>query len=625
MKNTICHRVLRKLYCVTFAIACMAAPIGALGQTPYLVKDINPGPGGTLFSFLSGVFTLGGTIVGVGDTAYFQTCDPTHGNSLWKTDGTEKGTKFVADDGPDVCDDLDDLNPYLDNNKPWSAVNNTLIFRQGTQLWRTDGTSVGTFPVYTSPNAFAPLQVGNVGDVLYFADLGPPCRLLKTDGTAVGTTVVAANRCAYSGVDFNGTLIFESDFNIWRSDGTSAGTVPVFVASFNDNIDLRVRLVLDGVLYFRVFQSSQGSYALWRTDGTNGGTGLVKAVGAGSIEDMVHIGSTLYFRSSNQFSNQLWRSDGTPAGTVPLNVPAGTEFAYDLVASGSDLLFSAFSPSDGVNLWRTTGAIGATPTLVTGLPSRNSPIGGFEFTPVGNRVYFTNADDAGEVELWKVEGAAATLVADILPGPAGSDPKGLTAVNDALYFWASDGSHGGELWAVKEAPAKSKCASKKMTALGKNVFAAAKCYAKAVSKGVAVDAACLAKADGKLGTAVAKAEASADCTTTGDTAALASAAGAFVDTAVTTITGGAAGPNKCDSKKITAAGKEAFKKAKCYAKAASSGKVLDLTCLSKEGTKLVAAFIKAELGGGCSAVGDAGALESQVTAFVADTVEPLAP
>jgi ELWxxDGT repeat protein len=39
-----------------------------------------------------------------------------------------------------------------------------------------------------------------------------------------------------------------------------------------------------------------------------------------------------------------------------------------------------------------------------------------------------------------------TLVKDINPGPAGSLPYALTAVDGALYLNATDPDHGAELW-----------------------------------------------------------------------------------------------------------------------------------------------------------------------------------
>jgi hypothetical protein len=56
-----------------------------------------------------------------------------------------------------------------------------------------------------------------------------------------------------------------------------------------------------------------------------------------------------------------------------------------------------------------------------------------------------------------------------------------------------------------------KCTGAKLQAFGKAVDATSQCRADARKKGVAVDAACLAKADAKLHEAFAKAEKNATC------------------------------------------------------------------------------------------------------------------
>src|SRR5262249_5406482 len=52
---------------------------------PYLVKDVNPGPGGSAPYYMTGV----------GGTAFFQAFRPDTGVELWASDGTEAGTRLV--------------------------------------------------------------------------------------------------------------------------------------------------------------------------------------------------------------------------------------------------------------------------------------------------------------------------------------------------------------------------------------------------------------------------------------------------------------------------------------------------------------------------------------------------
>ena len=68
------------------------------------------------------------------------------------------------------------------------------------------------------------------------------------------------------------------------------------------------------------------------------------------------------------------------------------------------------------------------------------------FVTAGGITYFAAGDGDHGVELWKTDGRAVSLVADIRPGPANSSPSGLIAVGNAVFFTASDGNGSFRLW-----------------------------------------------------------------------------------------------------------------------------------------------------------------------------------
>jgi ELWxxDGT repeat protein len=67
---------------------------------------------------------------------------------------------------------------------------------------------------------------------------------------------------------------------------------------------------------------------------------------------------------------------------------------------------------------------------------------------VGSTLFFTASDGVNGNELWKSDGTAAgtVLVKDIFPGLSGPSPSSLTAVGNTLFFTANDGVNGNELW-----------------------------------------------------------------------------------------------------------------------------------------------------------------------------------
>src|SRR5262249_40455119 len=118
--------------------------------------------------------------------------------------------------------------------------------------WRSDGTAAGTFMVkdihpgssHGFPNGSYPRHLPAVGGAVFFSATDPTHRgLWKSDRTAARTGPVAPdsgaplpNRPADGGgnhlTDVGGTLFFSAfdpvhGTELWRSDGTAAGTVLV--------------------------------------------------------------------------------------------------------------------------------------------------------------------------------------------------------------------------------------------------------------------------------------------------------------------------------------------------------------------------------------------------------------
>ena len=101
-----------------------------------------------------------------------------------------------------------------------------------------------------------------------------------------------------------------------RRDRAGQGHQPR-VASSSDPGSLTA---VGGTLYFTAKDGAHG-IELWKSDGTSAGTALVKdiAVGISSSypSDLTAVGGTLYFTAGDEnCSYGLWKTDGTTAGTV---------------------------------------------------------------------------------------------------------------------------------------------------------------------------------------------------------------------------------------------------------------------------------------------------------------------
>ena len=134
---------------------------------------------------------------------------------------------------------------------------------------------------------------------------------------------------------------------------------------------------------------------LWKSDGTTAGTVLVKDINPGSASSSIGyltpVGNTLYFVASNGTQGvELWKSDGTTAGTMLVkDIRSGSASSYPSALAGmNDLLY--FSASDGVNgteLWKSDGTSAGTQMLFNIHPtSSSSPQ---YLTTMGGFVYFS--------------------------------------------------------------------------------------------------------------------------------------------------------------------------------------------------------------------------------------------
>ena len=157
---------------------------------------------------------------------------------LWISDGTFSGTHLLADLPGDAL-------------PGWAGLDGKLFFSvagaAGASLWSSDGTAAGTAPlssIATVPSEPRALTVS--GGVLFFAGFTfeTGYELWRTDGTAAGTYLLrdldpgpasglaptfesdSAIAAASGGVVFTATTGTRGA-ELWWSDGTQAGTVPL--------------------------------------------------------------------------------------------------------------------------------------------------------------------------------------------------------------------------------------------------------------------------------------------------------------------------------------------------------------------------------------------------------------
>ena len=436
-----------------------------------LVKDIRPGHSGSILGPNGGGDVTPQLADGSG-VLYLAADDGRHGRELWLSDGNRKRTYMVRDINPGPGGSLFGIIPSSSSGSPFYFFPDDGV--HGSELWRSNGSAAGTTLVKDLfPGPASSLSTGGVGldlinlrGTLYFSYVGFPNPqnqgLYRSDGTDAGTTLVKQIIGVRALTSFNGTLYFGGagddpifKIGLWRSDGTTAGTTNI-----KEGVAPSEIVNADGTMYI-----ADGYRGLWRSDGTSAGTAMVKDISpSGAIQDLTAVGGAVYFLASSGCCNkpdELWRSDGTEAGTTivqHLDVEPG--YGFDLTAFRGKLYFTA-----GGWLWRSNGTPHGT-TIVKGncKPKAGARVRCFSgLTATGDdALYLVGSDQKFGAELWRSNGTrkGTEIVTDIRRGRDSSLPMYLTAINHTLFFAAKDGKHGRELWKVKPGPckkAKGKC------------------------------------------------------------------------------------------------------------------------------------------------------------------------
>ncbi|MBC7783621.1 MAG: hypothetical protein H7144_07255, partial [Burkholderiales bacterium] len=330
---------------------------------------------------------------------YFTADDGAHGTELWRSDGSGPGTFMVTDVFPGTGSSAPNYLTVCNGKLLFSAINDGFA---GRELFVTDGTAAGTvridiYPGMTSSTPNSLVELNGAAIFLATSPANSNERMWRSDGTAAGTTLLGGPTSVQA-MSRIGNQIYLCTFSeIWRTDGTVAGTQKVAtVQPYIPSGTTRWPIAdANGIVFFGGKNGIGGAGSeLWRTDGTAAGTVMVKDINVGigfnaNPDLLTSVGGRVFFTATELIGgNELWSSDGTLAGTSRVQdlYPDATDSSPTSLSNfNGQLFFAADDGLYGAELYKVVGSDVIPPDFTTR-----------QFDPAGTKLKFTFTEDVSK-------------------------------------------------------------------------------------------------------------------------------------------------------------------------------------------------------------------------------------
>lgn len=353
-------------------------------------------------------------------------------NELWATDGTPAGTRRLRRFEANVC--VNHYYCFAPFTDALTAFGDEVYFTasdggKDAELWKSDGTEAGTRRLTRLPQGFSPrgASLRRIGGRWTFLVADPEGVLALWAGPSPGAAT-SLTGCRGGcptvrqllGRDASGRVLFQGGdaahgSEPWVTDGTASGThrladiCPGPCSGLDYDIEPGA---FPGGTYFRAHPGGLADLELWVTDGTPAGTRRV----AGDVQGIAAFHGRTWFAAvppGPGTTVRLWTTDGTAAGTrramvlrvsglgsTPLFAPAGDGGA----------LFAAWD-GGGQRIWRSDG----TPEGTAAVAGLENGFGAVAIPPVrAGSLHFLATlppgPDPGTFEppaIWRTDGTAA--------------------------------------------------------------------------------------------------------------------------------------------------------------------------------------------------------------------------
>lgn len=300
----------------------------------------------------------------VGDNYYFIAYDATNGFELWKSNGTSVGTLMVKN-----------INKAIASSAPlqFTALGNDIFFsaddiKYGREIWKTDGTAANT-------QLLMDWNAHTLSDINYSAKISGMIayndiiiaqitnQLVKFSSTMPPTPYFSTSSLTHKNPEFiryankiyyKGWDPANGGYDLFVTDGNTASRVKDFTTSFVGGEPGNF-IIWGGLLYFTTDNNSK----IWKSDGTEAGTILVKTFLDGVVLSKFYEvnGLLLFIGYTSNYGDELWKTDGTEVGTTLVKDinPHGWSLIKNIVVYNGYLYFIANNGST-YNLYKSDGS-----------------------------------------------------------------------------------------------------------------------------------------------------------------------------------------------------------------------------------------------------------------------------
>jgi ELWxxDGT repeat protein len=321
-------------------------------------------------ALMSGVVGIYGLTV-VGNRVFFIAYETISGSQLWVSDGTIAGTNKAFD--------LDAAIPGFGVSTIGTYANQVVLMRfSPAELWLSDGTVTGTKQLFASqeqqsyirriyptqnrlyflqdsldgrqrlwvsggvasdavllkeaasPRVITPITE-TLGDTLFFQfqSTGITFELWATAGTPATTRSLLSD-FVDGVIRGNGEVLFAArapgavNKQIWRSDGTTEGTVPISEPLANNRNIVGLPALADDQIVFLTANLAFEDARLFGVDRATGALQLLRALNGFPTKDdgkssyFSLLANNVFFITNDSGTVITWRSDGTVAGTYSI-------------------------------------------------------------------------------------------------------------------------------------------------------------------------------------------------------------------------------------------------------------------------------------------------------------------